>query len=216
MSITKFKYALVALSVAGSAILLSACDRKSKDRYAADEGVMTEYSEDLSVVESQNGRRSYSFSTPLLEGYGQAKDPYREFRKGIKMITYQDDSLSTVNVVLTANYAINYSERGLWETKGNVVVSKSDGTTFYFQQLAWNARTKRVYSNLDGKMVQNEGRDIVLFQGFDSDEEFKDWRFRRGNQHMEVEFDPRTRRDSLPANDKKDSGENENNKEIKK
>lgn len=177
--------------------MLSACDRKEDGKGEIDEAMMTEYSEDLSVVESQNGRRSYSFSTPLLEGYGQAKDPYREFRKGIKMITYQDDSLSTVNVVLTADYAINYAERELWETKGNVVVSKSDGTTFYFRQLAWNARTKRVYSNLDGKMVQNGGRDVILFEGFDSDEQFKDWRFRKGNQHMEVEFDPRARRDSV-------------------
>lgn len=191
------KYAWVALSVLGSAILLSACDGRGGEEASGDEALMTEYSEDLTIVESQNGRRSYSFSTPLLEGYAQAKDPYREFRKGIKMITYEDDSLSTVNVVLTANYAINFSKRELWETKGNVVVEKNDGTTFYFQQLAWNARTKRVYSNLDGKMVQNEGRDIVLFQGFDSDEQFKDWRFRKGNQHMEVEFDPRQRPDSV-------------------
>ena len=191
------KYAWVALSVLGSAILLSACDGRGGEEASGDEALMTEYSEDLTIVESQNGRRSYSFSTPLLEGYAQAKDPYREFRKGIKMITYEEDSLSTVNVVLTANYAINFSKRELWETKGNVVVEKNDGTTFYFQQLAWNARTKRVYSNLDGKMVQNEGRDIVLFQGFDSDEQFKDWRFRKGNQHMEVEFDPRQRPDSV-------------------
>lgn len=177
--------------------MLSACDGRGGEEASGDEALMTEYSEDLTIVESQNGRRSYSFSTPLLEGYAQAKDPYREFRKGIKMITYEDDSLSTVNVVLTANYAINFSKRELWETKGNVVVEKNDGTTFYFQQLAWNARTKRVYSNLDGKMVQNEGRDIVLFQGFDSDEQFKDWRFRKGNQHMEVEFDPRQRPDSV-------------------
>ena len=213
MSITILKYAWVALSILGSAILLSACDGRSDGKNAeVDEGLMTEYSEDLSIVESQNGRRSYSFSTPLLEGYGQAKDPYREFRKGIKMITYQDDSLSTVNVILTANYAINYSERELWETKGNVVVSKSDGTTFYFQQLSWNARTKRVYSNLDGKMVQNNGRDMVLFQGFDSDEEFKDWRFRKGNQHMEVEFDPRERPDSV----KQDETNNDDRKDLLK
>ena len=34
--------------------------------------MMTEYSEDLSVVMSQNGRRSYHFVTPLLEGYSLA------------------------------------------------------------------------------------------------------------------------------------------------
>ena len=90
---------------------------------------MTEYSEDLSVVMSQNGRRSYHFVTPLLEGYSLAREPYREFRKGVKITTYQNDSLTTVDAVLTANYAIYYENRELWEAKGNVVVEKSDGKT---------------------------------------------------------------------------------------
>ena len=67
---------------------------------------MTEYSEHLSIINSQNGRRSYPFVTPLLEGYTLAREPYREFRKGIKITTYQDDSLSSVDAVLTSNYAI--------------------------------------------------------------------------------------------------------------
>ena len=40
--------------------------------------MMTEYSENLSVVMSQNGRRSYHFKTPLLEGYSLARELYRD------------------------------------------------------------------------------------------------------------------------------------------
>ena len=169
----------VALSVTGSAILLFSC---------ADKTMMTEYSEDLSVVMSQNGRRSYHFVTPLLEGYSLAREPYREFRKGVKITTYQNDSLTTVDAVLTANYAIYYENRELWEAKGNVVVEKSDGKTLYTQQLFWNARTKKIYSNVDSKIVQNNGRDVFIGEGFESDEEFKDWRFRRMKGRMEVEM----------------------------
>lgn len=149
---------------------------------------MTEYSEDLSVVMSQNGRRSYHFVTPLLEGYSLAREPYREFRKGVKITTYQNDSLTTVDAVLTANYAIYYENRELWEAKGNVVVEKSDDKTLYTQQLFWNARTKKIYSNVDSKIVQNNGRDVFIGEGFESDEEFKDWRFRRMKGRMEVEM----------------------------
>ena len=149
---------------------------------------MTEYSEDLSVVMSQNGRRSYHFVTPLLEGYSLAREPYREFRKGVKITTYQNDSLTTVDAVLTANYAIYYENRELWEAKGNVVVEKSDGKTLYTQQLFWNARTKKIYSNVDSKIVQNNGRDVFIGEGFESDEEFTDWRFRRMKGRMEVEM----------------------------
>ena len=179
----------VALSVTGSAILLFSCADKDTGRASAsEETMMTEYSEDLSVVMSQNGRRSYHFVTPLLEGYSLAREPYREFRKGVKITTYQNDSLTTVDAVLTANYAIYYENRELWEAKGNVVVEKSDGKTLYTQQLFWNARTKKIYSNVDSKIVQNNGRDVFIGEGFESDEEFKDWRFRRMKGRMEVEM----------------------------
>lgn len=188
----------IALLFTGSAILLCSCEGSEKaDTSAADETLMTEYSEDLSIVNSKNGRRSYHFETPLLEGYSLASEPYREFRKGIRMTTFKDDSLSTVDVVLTANYAIHYEKRKLWEARGDVVVEKSDGKTLYTQQLFWNELTHKIYSNVDSKIVQNEGRDVFIGEGFESDEEFKDWRFRRMKGRMEVEMKPTDNPDSL-------------------
>lgn len=183
------RYVMVALSVVGSAILLFSCEREEEpESESRIEMMMTEYSENLSVVMSQNGRRSYHFKTPLLEGYSLAREPYREFPKGVEMTTYKNDSLSSVDAVLTANYAIHYETRDLWEARGNVVVEKSDGKKLYTQQLFWNARTKKIYSNVDSKIVQNNGRDVFIGEGFESDEEFKDWRFRRMKGRMEVEM----------------------------
>ena len=111
---------MVALSVVGSAILLFSCEREEEpESESRIEMMMTEYSENLSVVMSQNGRRSYHFKTPLLEGYSLAREPYREFPKGVEMTTYKNDSLSSVDAVLTANYAIHYETRHLWEARGN-------------------------------------------------------------------------------------------------
>lgn len=169
--------------------MLSSC-HKEEATLAADQQVrMTEYSENLSVITSENGQKSYHFTAPLMEGYTLAREPYREFRKGVRIVTYnKGDSLSTVDATLTANYAIYYENRELWEAKGNVVVEKSDGKTLYTQQLFWNARTKKIYSNVDSKIVQNNGRDVFIGEGFESDEEFKDWRFRRMKGRMEVEM----------------------------
>lgn len=182
------KYGRVALSVAGSAILLFSCAERETPPEGSVETMMTEYSDSLSIIMSRNGRRSYHFTAPQLEGYTLAREPYREFRRGIRITTYKDDSLSTVDAVLTANYAIYYEKRELWEAKGNVVVEKSDGKTLYTQQLFWNAQTDKVYSNVDSKIVQNNGRDVFIGEGFESDEEFKDWRFRRMKGRMEVEM----------------------------
>ena len=184
------KYGRVALSVAGSAILLFSCAERETPPEGSVETMMTEYSDSLSIIMSRNGRRSYHFTAPQLEGYTLAREPYREFRRGIRITTYKDDSLSTVDAVLTANYAIYYEKRELWEAKGNVVVEKSDGKTLYTQQLFWNAQTDKVYSNVDSKIVQNNGRDVFIGEGFESDEEFKDWRFRRMKGRMEVEVKP--------------------------
>ena len=82
------------------------------------------------------------------------------------------------------------TSRDLWEARGNVVVEKSDGKKLYMQQLFWNQQTKKIYSNVDSKIVQNDGRDVFIGEGFESDEEFKDWRFRRMKGRMEVEVKP--------------------------
>ncbi|MEG1700722.1 MAG: LPS export ABC transporter periplasmic protein LptC [Alistipes sp.] len=191
---------MIALSMVGSAISLSSCDGgEAADAAAPEETMMTEYSENLSIVMSQNGRRSYYFQTPLVEGYSLAREPYREFRKGVKITTYQDDSLSTVDAVLTANYAIYYENRKLWEAKGNVVAEKSDGKTLYTQQLFWNAQTKKIYSNVDSKIVQSGGRDVFIGEGFESDEGFKDWRFRRMKGRMGVDVKPTDAADSTQS-----------------
>lgn len=198
------KYGRVALSVAGSAILLFSCAERETPPEGSVETMMTEYSDSLSIIMSRNGRRSYHFTAPQLEGYTLAREPYREFRRGIRITTYKDDSLSTVDAVLTANYAIYYEKRELWEAKGNVVVEKSDGKTLYTQQLFWNAKTQRIYSNVDTKIVQNEGGNVFQGEGFESDEAFKEWRFRRFTGKMDVDV---SQEDDEPSESEAADGE---------
>ena len=179
----------VALLVAGSAALLFSCEGKqAADASAQDEAMMTMYSEDLSVVESKNGRKSYHFVTPMMEEYGLAREPYREFRKGVKIVTFNDDSVSSVDATLTANYAIYYTNRELWEARGNVVAETAGDRTLYTEQLFWNAKTKRIYSNVDSKIVQSDG--VFYGEGLESDDALRDWRFRRMTGRMEVEVKP--------------------------
>lgn len=179
---------MTALSLMGSAALLYSCEDDAAAETPNTETLMTEQSENLSIVMSENGRKSYIFKTPLLEGYTLARDPYREFRKGVDITTFQDDSLSSVNATLTSNYAIYYENRKLWEAKGDVVVIKADGTELYTQQLFWNSMTHRIYSNVDTKIVK--GSDVFFGEGFESDEDLKQWRFRRMSGRMLVNIAP--------------------------
>lgn len=201
---------MIALSLLGSASLLLSCSDGDAVSEAPDtEKLKTEHSEHLSIIMSENGRRSYFFRTPLLEGYTLAREPYREFRKGVEITTYQNDSMSTVNTVLTANYAIYYENRKLWEAKGNVVVVKSDGTRLYTQQLFWNSMTEQIYSNVDTKIVK--GEDVFFGEGFESDEEIKQWRFRRMTGHMYVDVSQNEDNDDDNGNSDGREGASANN-----
>ena len=178
------RYVMVALSVAGSAILLIACGADNLDNDPPVDTILSEYSENTTIIKSKNGQRSLIFSAPLVEGYTLGKVPYREFREGVHVETFTSDTLSVVDVILDADYAIYYEKRQLWEARGNVVVQKmNEGrTTLYTQQLFWNIETQRVYSNVDSKLVENGGRDVAYGDGFESDDklEFPRWRKGRG------------------------------------
>lgn len=106
-----------------------------------------------------------------------ARDPYKEFRKGIKVVMYESDSTSNVSATLTANYAIFYDKRKLWEAKGDVVVVQTNGRKLYTQQLFWNQSTHRIYSNVDSRIV--DGDELYDCEGFESDENMTDWRYRK-------------------------------------
>lgn len=181
-----YRVAMVALLM-GGAILLFSCKPKPVETEESLDAIKTEESHDLTITMSENGRKSYIFTTPLLEGYTLGRDPYREFRKGISITTYQDDSLTTENAVLVANYAIYYEKRKLWEAKGDVVIIKHDGTRVYTQQLFWNLVTKRIYSNVDTKLVTET--DEIIGEGFESDEEMNEPRFRRWKGRMQVDME---------------------------
>ena len=201
MSYTIKRYAMVALSIVGSATLLFSCDSKPAATVYDTETLMTESSENRTITMMENGARSYTFTAPLIEGYSLAKNPYKEFRRGVKMTTYTSDSLSLVDVILTANYAIFYEKQELWEAKGNVVVIKhnrkdgdttvTDLTEVYTQQLFWNAKTKKIYSNVDTKILQADALHIGV--GFEADDDLSNIHFRKYSSEVEFEMNEEAR-----------------------
>lgn len=195
----RFKVAL--LAVGSAALLLSACGREAEAEETKHEQLMTEYCEGMDLKVSENGHRSFHFYAPLLEGYTEAQEPYREFRKGIKITTYQKDSANIVDAVLTADYGINYDKRQLWEARGNVVIVKNDpdSTRIYTQQIFWDQRSGKVYSNVDSRIVRKKGADDFMVSGFETDEGFTFLNSREPDGKMEVDVSklPRTPADSV-------------------
>lgn len=199
---------MIALSIVGSATLLFSCGNRPKTTVYDYETLMTESSENRTITMMENGLRSYSFTTPLMEGYSLATNPYQEFRRGIAMTTYTSDSTNLQDATIKANYAIYYENQKLWEAKGNVVIIKNnrkDGDTtvtghteIYTQQLFWNATTKKIYSNVDTKILQPDGWHFGV--GFDADEDLKNIHFRKYSSEVEFDMSQPTEEELAEAN----------------
>ncbi len=205
---------MIALLILGSATLLFSCSKKPKSVEYDLETLMTESSEHRTISMIEDGRCSYTFSAPLIEGYSMATNPYQEFRRGIELTTYRQDTITVVSdtvymanqveSVITANYAIYYEKQDLWEAKGDVVVIKNErdpgdtlvkGTTqVYTQQLYWDATLGKIYSNVDTRVVTPEGPQYG--EGFDTDEGLKEIHFRKYLGEVEFDFTP-VKRDSV-------------------
>jgi LPS export ABC transporter protein LptC len=193
------KQSAVALLIVGSAILLYSCaERGSKNE--EDENMLTQQSDSLTIIQSSEGHREFVFKTPLMERYELAREPYMEFRRGVEITTY-DDSTGLEESNLVADYAIFFEKRELWEAKGNVVARNADGQTLYTQQLFWNQSTHRVYSNVDSKVVQ--GQDVFIGEGFESDDKFEKWSFRKFTGKLTVDPSVTEEPDSVASADNK-------------
>lgn len=168
----------------GGATLLFSCSSESAVGSYNPETMLTQQSDTLTVLVSKNGVKSYRFYAPLMERYELAAEPYMEFRRGVDIITY--DSLGAVESTLKADYGISYEKRELWEARGNVVAEGEGGRTLYTQQLFWDQKTDRVYSNVD--CMVRDGEDYFVGEGFESDSDFKDWRFRNQTGRIHVDM----------------------------
>ena len=148
---------------------------------------MTQQSDTLTIISSKNGRKSYRFYTPLMERYQiDGKPYYMEFRRGIDLVTL--DSLGRDESTIVSNYAIYLEPQELWEAKGNVVVTNAEGQVLETQQLFWNQKTGRVYSNVDTKITQES--DVIYGTGFESDDKFADFVLRQPMGRVGVDIQP--------------------------
>ncbi len=177
--------------------MLMSCKKTAAPQPIDEQTLMTMMSDTLTVEQSQNGVVKMRFSTPLMERYQLAKEPYMEFRRGVHVTTYDDSTMNAAST-LVADYAIFFEKRELWEAKGNVVVTNSDGQTLYTQQLFWNQKTHRVYSNVDSRITQ--GNDVFIGEGFESDDRFDKWSFRKFTGKLTVDTQPTQPADTTAAN----------------
>ncbi len=129
---------------------------------------------DMELIASSNGRKEQLVRAPLREEHAFARPAFETFPEGIEVIGY--DSLGQPSSRVVADYALHWTELDLWQLDGNVVVEGDEGQKLYTQQLFWDRKTKKIWSNVDSKV--EEGDDILYGTGFEAIDDFSQWTFR--------------------------------------
>ena len=78
---------------------------------------------------------------------------------------------------------------------GNVVATNAQGQKLETEQLSGNQKKANAFiRNVDSKVTQKDG--VILGEGFESDEQFQDFIFRRPKGKVVVDTAPKERADS--------------------
>ncbi len=179
---------MIALLITGSAIslMLPSCGGNKKAPPMNDESLIARTVDSMEWLTTKNGKTTNLFKALLMEDHAFAKAAFQEYRKGIEVIGY--DSLEQESSYVVADYALHWTERDLWELKGNVLVTGEDGRRLTTQQLMWDVKLKKIYSNVDSRV--EEGENVFFPEGFEAVDDFSSWTFRRLKGRVSVDTAP--------------------------
>ena len=124
---------------------------------------------------SDSGITRYKLETENWQVFDKAKDPYWYFPKGIYLERF--DSLFQVEATILADSAWNYTDKQLWRLKGNVDIRNMDGEMFLSDELFWDQKNDKVYSDKYIEIKQDETE--LKGYGFESNQEMTEYRIFR-------------------------------------
>ena len=131
------------------------------------EGVPTMTTRDVETLISDSGVVRYRITTPVWYVFDEVKEPLWRFPDGLKLEKY--NLLFQLEATVRADSAIYFKQEELWRLDGNVDISNTAGEKFLTEQLFWDQRRHKLYSD---SFIHIERTDRVLEgYGFDSNDQ---------------------------------------------
>ncbi|MCM1310644.1 MAG: LPS export ABC transporter periplasmic protein LptC [Bacteroides sp.] len=137
--------------------------------------VATMITDSVNSFISDSGIVRYHLVAPIWKMFDEASEPYWYFPQGISLEQY-DDKMTPASTLVsdTARY---FSAKKLWKLDGNVRMRNVDGDKFLTEQMFWDQRTHKVYSD-SFIHIERGGRTIEGY-GFVSNEQITAYTIRR-------------------------------------
>lgn len=126
---------------------------------------------DVLTLISDSGIMRYRIITPLWLMYEEASEPKWRFPNGLKL--EQFDSKFKVNASIESDSATYFKDRQLWRLDGYVDIKNLQGEKFLTQQLFWDQRRQKIYSD-SFIHIERSGR-VIEGYGFESNETMTDY-----------------------------------------
>lgn len=137
-------------AILAASVWLSSCENTLKEieRVASYKTTIpVDRSTGVELIYSNDAIVKAKLFTPELLHYNTAK-PYYEMKKGVTIIFIDGNQQESSRVV--ADYAIRKEYEKTMELRKNVVATNREGETFKSEELIWDEKTRRFYSD---KMV---------------------------------------------------------------
>lgn len=124
---------------------------------------------------SDSGITRYHLVAPEWLMFDEADEPFWLFREGLSLEQFDEHMQTTSTLVSdTARY---FSRLKLWKLDGNVRMRNIDGDKFLTEQMFWDQKTHKVYSDSFVHIERNDR--VIEGYGFVSNEEITVYTIRR-------------------------------------
>ena len=141
------------------------------------------YADSITTIVSDSGIIRYRIIAPDWYVYEKADTSYWDFPNGLRFERF--DEKSKIDAEIECDRAIYYSKLELWRLNDNVEATNLNHEEFYTNELYWDQKEERVYSDSAITIIQKERK--ILGVGFESNQTFSRYSIRQPKGTIPIE-----------------------------
>ena len=141
------------------------------------------YADSITTIVSDSGIIRYRIIAPDWYVYEKADTPYWDFPNGLRFERFDENY--NVDTEIECDRAVYYSKLELWKLNDNVEATNLSQEEFYTNELYWDQKEERVYSDSAITLIQKERK--ILGVGFESNQTFSRYSIRQPKGTIPIE-----------------------------
>ena len=169
--------AMLVIAALLSGVTTTSCKDDSKLGTAAVDttDLPTMMTRDVETLISDSGVTRYRITTPVWYVYDEVEEPYWRFPEGLVLDKFDNFFRTEANVRADSAHYLKRTQ--VWRLDGNVNITNVMNEKFLTQQLYWDQRSRKLYSD---SFIHIERTDRVLEgYGFESNEQLTNYTIKK-------------------------------------